>query len=44
VLKRLRKTPVSPALLLFAQLALILSVSIVCMADRPLCPSDAGLS
>ncbi len=31
VLKRLRTTPVSPALLLFAQLALILSVAIVCM-------------
>jgi ABC-2 type transport system permease protein len=32
VLKRLRTTPVSPALLLAAQLTLILCVSIVCMA------------
>jgi ABC-2 type transport system permease protein len=31
VLKRLRTTPVSPALLLFAQLTLILSVSFICM-------------
>jgi ABC-2 type transport system permease protein len=42
VLKRLRTTPVSPALLLFAQLALILSVSIVCMALMVVVPPLAG--
>ena len=42
VLKRLRTTPVSPALLLFAQLALILSVSIVCMVLMVVVPPLAG--
>ncbi|MBN9620396.1 MAG: ABC transporter permease, partial [Actinobacteria bacterium] len=42
VLKRLRTTPVSPALLLFAQLTLILSVSIVCMGLMVLVPPLGG--
>ena len=42
VLKRLRATPVSPALLLIAQLALILSVSIVCMKLMVVVPPLAG--
>jgi ABC-2 type transport system permease protein len=42
VLKRLRTTPVSPALLLFAQLTLILSVSIVCMALMVVVPPLVG--
>jgi ABC-2 type transport system permease protein len=42
VLKRLRTTPVSPTLLLFAQLTLILSVSIVCMALMVVVPPLAG--
>lgn len=42
VLKRLRTTPVSPTLLLFAQLALILSVSIVCMALMVVIPPLGG--
>jgi ABC-2 type transport system permease protein len=42
VLKRLRTTPVSPALLLFAQLTLILSVAIVCMLLMVAIPPLAG--
>ena len=42
VLKRLRTTPVSPALLLFAQLALILGVAIVCMAMMVVIPPLGG--
>ena len=42
VLKRLRTTPVSPALLLFAQLALILSIAIVCMAVMVVVPALVG--
>jgi ABC-2 type transport system permease protein len=42
VLKRLRTTPVSPALLLAAQLTLVLSVSIVCMALMVGVPPLAG--
>ena len=42
VLKRLRTTPVSPALLLFAQLTLILSVAIVCMVLMVLVPPLGG--
>jgi ABC-2 type transport system permease protein len=42
VLKRLRTTPVSPALLLIAQLTLILSVSIVCMALMVVVPPLVG--
>jgi ABC-2 type transport system permease protein len=42
VLKRLRTTPVSPALLLAAQLTLILSVSIVCMLLMVVVPPLAG--
>jgi ABC-2 type transport system permease protein len=42
VLKRLRTTPVSPALLLGAQLVLILSVAIVCMALIVLLPPLGG--
>lgn len=42
VLKRLRTTPVSPALLLFAQLTLILSVSIVCTLLMVLVPPLGG--
>jgi ABC-2 type transport system permease protein len=42
VLKRLRTTPVSPVLLLFAQLTLILSVSIVCMALMVVLPLFGG--
>jgi ABC-2 type transport system permease protein len=42
VLKRLRTTPVSPALLLCAQLTLILSVAIVCMALMVALPPLGG--
>ncbi|SDO70665.1 ABC-2 type transport system permease protein [Nakamurella panacisegetis] len=42
VLKRLRTTPVSPALLLYAQLGLILAVSIVCMALMVVVPGLIG--
>ncbi len=42
VLKRLRTTPVSPALLLCAQLALILSVAIVCGALMVVAPPLGG--
>jgi ABC-2 type transport system permease protein len=42
VLKRLRTTPVSPSLLLFAQLVLILSVSIACMVLMVVIPPLAG--
>lgn len=42
VLKRLRTTPVSPALLLFAQLALMLGVAIVCMVLMVIGPGLAG--
>lgn len=42
VLKRLRTTPVSPALLLFAQLTLILSIAIVCMAAMVIGPALEG--
>src|SRR5580698_8363287 len=42
VLKRLRTTPVSPSLLLFAQLTLILSVSIVCMVLMVAIPPLVG--
>ena len=42
VLKRLRTTPVSPALLLFAQLTLILAVAIVCMALMVVIPPIGG--
>jgi ABC-2 type transport system permease protein len=42
VLKRLRTTPVSPALLLFAQLTLILTVAIVCMALMVVIPPIGG--
>jgi len=42
VLKRLRTTPVSPGMLLFAQLTLILSVSIVCMALMVVIPPLGG--
>src|SRR6202012_3786682 len=42
VLKRLRTTPVSPGLLLFAQLTLILSVAIVCMVLMVVVPPLAG--
>jgi ABC-2 type transport system permease protein len=42
VLKRLRTTPVSPALLLFAQLTLILGVAIVCMLLMVLVPPLGG--
>ena len=42
VLKRLRTTPVSPSLLLFAQLTLILSVAIVCMLLMVLVPPVGG--
>lgn len=42
VLKRLRTTPVSPTLLLFAQLTLILSVAIVCMALMVVIPPLGG--
>jgi ABC-2 type transport system permease protein len=42
VLKRLRTTPVSPALLLFAQLALILAVAIVCMVLMVVVPPIGG--
>src|ERR1700761_8356968 len=42
VLKRLRTTPVSPGLLLFAQLALILAVAIVCMVLMVVIPPLGG--
>jgi ABC-2 type transport system permease protein len=42
VLKRLRTTPVSPALLLFAQLALTLIVSIACMVLMVVVPGVIG--
>ena len=42
VLKRLRTTPVSPGLLLFAQLTLISSVSIVCMVLMVAVPPLGG--
>src|ERR1700744_5193817 len=42
VLKRLRTTPVAPALLLFAQLILILSVAIVCMVLMVVIPPIGG--
>ena len=42
VLKRLRTTPVSPSLLLSAQLTLILSVSIVCMVLMVVFPPLGG--
>ena len=42
VLKRLRTTPVSPTVLLFAQLTLILLVSIVCMVLMVAVPPLAG--
>ena len=42
VLKRLRTTPVSPALLLLAQLTLILSVAIVCMVLMVAVPPLGG--
>lgn len=42
VLKRLRTTPVSPAMLLFAQLGLILLVSAVCMAVMVVVPAVVG--
>ena len=44
VLKRLRTTPVSPALLLFAQLALILAIAVVCMAVMVVVPALVGAS
>lgn len=44
VLKRLRTTPVSPALLLFAQLALTMIVSVVCMLLMVVVPVLAGAS
>lgn len=44
VLKRLRTTPVSPALLLFAQLALTLLVSIGCMLAMVVVPALVGAS
>ena len=42
VLKRLRTTPVSPALLLYAQLALILAVSVGCMVIMVVVPAIIG--
>jgi ABC-2 type transport system permease protein len=42
VLKRLRTTPVSPGLLLFAQLTLILSTSIICMVLMVAIPPLGG--
>lgn len=42
VLKRLRTTPVSPALLLFAQLTLILAVAIGCMVLMVVVPPLGG--
>jgi ABC-2 type transport system permease protein len=42
VLKRLRTTPVSPSLLLFAQLTLILAVAIVCMILMVVVPPIGG--
>lgn len=44
VLKRLRTTPASPALLLFAQLALTLLVSIACTVLMTLVPALVGAS
>lgn len=42
VLKRLRTTPASPALLLMAQLTLVLGVSIVCMVLMVVVPALVG--
>ncbi|RIJ71216.1 ABC transporter permease [Nakamurella silvestris] len=42
VLKRLRTTPVSPALLLFAQLVLVLAVSVGCMLLMVVVPALVG--
>jgi ABC-2 type transport system permease protein len=42
VLKRLRTTPVSPTLLLYAQLTLILGVAIICMALMVVIPPIGG--
>jgi len=42
VLKRLRTTPVSPALLLFAQLVLVLAVSVGCMLLMVIVPALVG--
>ncbi|CCH76107.1 ABC-2 type transporter [Nostocoides japonicum T1-X7] len=42
VLKRLRTTPVSPALLLLAQLTLILSIALVCMVVMVVVPGLVG--
>ena len=44
VLKRLRTTPVSPALLLFAQLALTMIVSVACMLLMVVVPVLVGAS
>lgn len=44
VLKRLRTTPVSPGLLLFAQLALIFAVSVACMIVMVVVPALIGAS
>lgn len=44
VLKRLRTTPVSPALLLFAQLALTMIVSVACMLLMVIVPVLVGAS
>jgi ABC-2 type transport system permease protein len=44
VLKRLRTTPASPALLLFAQLALVLVVSVVCTLLMTVVPALVGAS
>lgn len=42
VLKRLRTTPVSPALLLFAQLTLIFAVAVACMVVMIVVPGVVG--
>jgi ABC-2 type transport system permease protein len=44
VLKRLRTTPVSPALLLFAQLVLILTIAVSCMVVMVVVPALVGAS
>lgn len=44
VLKRLRTTPVSPTILLFAQLALTLIVSVACMLVMVIVPALVGAS
>jgi ABC-2 type transport system permease protein len=44
VLKRLRTTPASPALLLFAQLVLILAIAVVCMVVMVVVPALEGAS